>query len=99
MMLGSTFQNRNERFLFQVLHVDGRVHAVYILLIQLFPKQLDSLSKPLEVDNLPFPQEFDHIVHIRIITESQNVIIGHSRFLLWYVELFTTIFSSLIENK
>ena len=42
---------------------------IYILLIQLFPQKLNRLAESLEVDDLPFPEEFDHIIHIRVVTE------------------------------
>ena len=52
-----------------LLHINSRIHAVYIFLIQLFSEQLHSLAKTLEVIDFPLTQEFDHIVYIRIITE------------------------------
>ena len=66
-----------------LLHIKCRIHIVYILLVQLLPQQLNRFSKALEVDNLPFPEEFDDIIHIRIIAQSQNIIIRYSGFLLW----------------
>ena len=73
-----------------VLHIEGWIHEIYVFLIQLFPKQLYSFTKSLEVDNLPFPQEFDYIVHIRVVAEAQDVVIGHSGFLLWHAQSFAT---------
>jgi hypothetical protein len=35
------------------------------------------------MDDLPFPQETDHIVHIRVVGQAQNIIIGEAGFLLW----------------
>ena len=60
------------------LQIDGRIHIVYILQVQLFSQQLNSLTKALEVNDFPLPQEFDHIVYIRIIRNTQNIIIGRS---------------------
>ncbi len=65
------------------LHIKCRIHAVNILLIQLFAQKLDGFSKTLEVYNLPFPKEPDHIIHIRVIAEPEDVIIGHPGLLLW----------------
>lgn len=48
-------------------YIKGRVHIVYVLLIQFLPKQLYSFTEALEVYDLPFPEELDHIVYIRII--------------------------------
>ena len=65
------------------LQVDGRVHAVDIALIQLPPQQLNGLAEALEVDHLPLPEELDDVVHIGIIAEPQDVIIGDTSLLLW----------------
>ena len=65
------------------LHIEGRIHIIHVFLIQLFPQALHRLAESLEMDHFPFPKEFDHIVHIRIIAEPQNVVIGHTRLLLW----------------
>ena len=70
-------------FLFWVLQVDCRIHVVHVFLIQFFPKQLDRLTEPLKMDNFPFPQELDYIVHIRVIAQPQTVVIGDPGFLLW----------------
>lgn len=73
-----------------LLHIDCRIHEIYILLIQFFPQQLHSLSEALEVYDFPFPQELDHVVHIRIIRKPKNIIVCHSGFLLWYDHLKPT---------
>ena len=73
-----------------ILQVDGRVHEIHILMIQLFPQQLHGLTEALEVDNLPLPQEFDHIVNIRVIRQPQNVIIRGPGLLLWHAQSFAT---------
>lgn len=33
------------------------------------------------MDNFPLSQELDHIIHIRVIRKSQNIIVCHTRFL------------------
>lgn len=63
---------------------------VHIFLIQLLPQQLHGLTKALEMDDFPLTQEFDHIVHIRVVAEAQDVVIGDPGFLLCYVSLSTT---------
>ena len=65
------------------LQIHGRIHPVYIALIQLFPQQLHGFAESLEVDDLPLTQEFDHIVHIRIIGQPQDIVIGGAGLLLW----------------
>ena len=66
------------------LHLKGRVGGVDIALIQLFPEQLGRFSEALEVDDLPFPQELDHVVHVRVVRQPQDVVIGYPCFLLCY---------------
>ena len=65
------------------LQIDGGVHAVDISLIQLPAQQVDGLAKPLEMDDLPFPEELDDIVDIGIIAQPQDVVIGDPGLLLW----------------
>ena len=65
------------------LDIDGRIHEIHILLIQFLPQQLHSLAEPLEMNDLPLPQEPDHIVYIRIIRKTQNVVISGPRLLFW----------------
>ena len=66
-----------------MLNIKRGIHAVHILLIQLFTQLLHAFSEALEMDDLPFPQELDHIVHIRIIGKTQNIIVGGACLLLW----------------
>ena len=73
------------------LQIDGRVHAVDIPLVQLPAQQLNGLTKPLEVDHLPLPEELDDIVHIGVIRKPQDVVVGYSCLLLWHAAKSTTI--------
>lgn len=63
------------------LHVDGGVHEIHVFLIQLFPQKLDGLAEPLEMHDLPLPEEFDYVIHIRIVGQPQDVVVGHPGFL------------------
>lgn len=67
------------------LHINCRIHEVDVFVVQLLAQEFDSLPKPLEVDNFPFPQELDDIVDIGIIRDPQDVVIGHAGLLLWYI--------------
>ena len=71
--------------------VDGGVHAVDIALVQLPAEQLDGFTEPLEMDDLPFPEELDDVIDVWIITESENVVIGRTGLLLWHAAKSTTI--------
>lgn len=55
---------------------------IHISLIQFFPQKLNGLSEALEMDQLPLPEEFNHIVYIRIVGKAQDVVIGCACFLL-----------------
>ena len=66
-----------------LLNIKGGVHIVYIFLIQLLPKELDRFTEPLEVNHFPFPEEFDHIIYIRIITKTKDVVVSDPGLLLW----------------
>ena len=68
-----------------LLHIKSRVHIVDIFLIQFLPQQLHGLTEPLEMDDLPFPQELDHIIDIGIIGQPENIVVGHTGFLFWFV--------------
>ena len=81
------------------LQIDGGVHGVDVSLVQLPAQQLDGFAKPLEVDDLPLPQELDDIVHIRIIAEPENVVVGYSCLLLWHAAKLTTIKNTNFEDK
>ena len=50
-----------------ILDIECRIHEVYILFIQFFTQQLHGFAEALEVNDLPFPQEFNDIINIRII--------------------------------
>ena len=39
-------------------------------------------AKPLEVNNLPLPQEANDIIHIRIVGQAEDIIVGKEGFLL-----------------
>ena len=75
------------------------VHKVHVLLVQFFPQQLHSFTEPLEVDNFPFPQELNNIVHIRIVGKPQDIVIGHPSFLLWHGKIIATKYILKFWNK
>lgn len=72
---------------------------VHVFLIQLIPQELDRLSKALEMDDFSLPQEFDCVVHIRVIAEPKNVVIGRSGLLFWRSGILATIIHRNIGNK
>lgn len=72
------------------LQINCGIHTINITLIQLFTEQLDCLAKALEVNNFPLTQEFDYIIHIRIIGKPENIIISGSGLLLCCYRISTT---------
>ena len=70
------------RFRGQFLFVEGGVHIVDVLLVHLLPGQLQSLAEALEVHHFPGPQELDDVVHVRVVAEPQDVIVGGAGLLL-----------------
>lgn len=39
-------------------------------------------AEPLEVDHLPLAQELDDVVHVRVVAEAEDVVVGHPGLLL-----------------
>ena len=50
------------------LLIESRIDRVKVLLIHFLYRSSQALAKALIVNDLPFPQEADHVVHIRVIT-------------------------------
>ena len=72
------------------LLVKRRIHIVDILLAEFILRQAQAFSEPLEVYDLTRTQEFDDIVDIRIITQTQDVVIGNACLLLCCIAIKTT---------
>ena len=70
--------------------VDRWIHEINISAVQFFAQELDRFAESLEVYDLPLPEELDHIVHIGVVAEPQDVVIGHTGFLLWHAQSFAT---------
>ena len=51
-----------------------------------------SLAEALEVDNLAFAQELQHVVDVRIVADPQQVVIGYAGLLLCCAFVRTTLF-------
>ena len=67
---------------FSLPSVEGRIHDIHVFLIHLLHSESQTLAKALVMDNLPLPQITDHVCHIRIVAEAQDIIVGDSGFLL-----------------
>ena len=66
-----------------LLPVEGWVGQVDIFLIHLGLGQFEGFAEPLEVDDLPLPQEPNGIAHVWVIAEPEDVVIGQPRLLFW----------------
>ena len=56
-------------------------------------------AEPLEVDDLPLPEELNDIVDIGIIGKTEDVVIGNTGLLLWHAKITGTIIYRYIGNK
>ncbi len=86
-------------FLANGSHVKSRIHKIDVLLVKFFPQQLHGFTKTLEMNNFPLPQELYYIVYIGIVTQTQNVIVGYSCFLLWHGKIIATKYILKFGNK
>lgn len=75
------------------LFVERRVGEVHVLLVHAFLGQGNSFAEALKMDDFAFPQEADDIVHIRVVGETENVIVGEAGLLLW-CDLVRTTYSA-----
>lgn len=64
--------------------VEGRVCEIDVFLVHFLLGQFDGFAEALEVYNFSFTQEADCIVDVRIVGQTENIVIGKAGFLLWY---------------
>ena len=69
------------------------VHEIDVLLIHLLLRQPKSFTEALEMDDLPSPQEADDVVHVRVVAETEDVVVGDPG-LLFCCDLTNTTFRS-----
>ena len=71
----------NLRGLFLQL-VKGGIDSVKVFAVHLFHSKAQSFAKALEVHHFPLTQKANDIVHIRVVRQAQNIVIGGARLLL-----------------
>ncbi len=76
--------------------IERRIDGVKILAVQVLLRDADSIGEALIVHNLALAQEFDGIAHVGIVTQSQNVVVGHACLLLCQNHVFATFWG--VEN-
>lgn len=69
-----------ERFLSAVERWIGKINVVFLRHAVLC--QPKAFAEALEVDHLPLAQELDDVVHVRVVTEAEDVVVGHPGLLL-----------------
>ena len=73
-----------------MLPIKTGVDEVHIFLVHAVLRQPQALAEALEVDHLPGPQELDDIVDIRIVAQTQDVVVCRAGFLLCCDRVRTT---------
>lgn len=63
--------------------VKSRVDIVDVLLVHFLFGQLNGFAKSLEMHDLPLPQETDDVVHVGVVGQAEDVVIGQAGFLFW----------------
>ena len=61
--------------------VKGRVKGVEVAGVDLILGDADSLAEPLEMDQLPFPQEADGVLDVGVVDQPEDVVVGKPRLL------------------
>lgn len=68
-------------------------------MIEFLAQELDGFAKPLEMNYFPLPKEFDNVVHIGVVGNPQDVVIGYPGFLLCQRIINTTTIYRYFENN
>ena len=76
--------------------VEGRVDGVDVLLVELLLRHAQALAEALVVDDFSLAQEADDIVHIRVIGEAKDVVIGDPCLLFCCNDVRATFLESVI---
>ena len=62
--------------------VKAGVEGIKVPAVQPVLETAQGFTEPLEMDDLPFPEEADGIAHIRLLYQAQDIIVGGAGFLL-----------------
>ena len=76
--------------MFVRLLVKAGVDIVNVLLIHALLCQPQALTEALKMNDLAGTQELNDVVHVRVVAEPQNVVVGNTRFLFWHDLVSTT---------
>ena len=89
-MLRALFSYGSLRVLGSGPFVEGGVGEIDVFGVHLVLAQPQTFAEALEVDDLPLPEEADDVVHVRVIGQAEDVVIGLPGLLLWCVLVRTT---------
>lgn len=78
-----------------LLFVECRVGEVHVFLVHFLLGQLDGFAEALEMDNLPFPEEANDVIYVRVVGQAKDVVIGEAGLLFW-CDLVRTTFVRLV---
>ena len=62
--------------------VKAGIEGIKVPAVQTFLEAAQGFTESLEMNDLPFPEEADGIAHIRLLHQTQNVVVGGAGFLL-----------------
>ena len=68
--------------LFKALFVKGRIECIKVFGVKFVCENSQVFTKSLIMHNLAFTQKTDRVYYIRIVTESEDVVVGYPCFLL-----------------
>lgn len=71
--------------------VEGGVGEVDVFGVHFLLAQAQALAETLEVDDLPLPQKADDVVHVRVVGQAEDVVIGQAGLLLCCNHIRTTL--------
>ena len=63
--------------------IEGWVEGIEVAAVQMVLNITQGFPEPLEMDDLPLPQETDGITHIVVLDHAQDVVVGGAGLLLW----------------
>lgn len=66
-----------------MLFVKCGIHIIDVFLIHFVFCETQTLAESLEVNDFPRPQELDGIIDIRVVGETEDIVIGDAGLLFW----------------
>lgn len=62
--------------------VKAGIEGIEVPAVQTVLETAQGFTESLEVDDLPFPEEAERIAHIRLLHQTQDIVVGGAGFLL-----------------